>query len=155
MLVPPGERASGFPQVAGTPGQVGGRWKSPTWPLPRAGKGVPRAMPTPALPQGRAGQTRPHLSASTLAGSLYRHHSAITAVTCGPLARCQTAHTRWETGAAGGGGARTHRGPGRKQWAGLPARQSKGLVTYTRLAGAEGPTVCQVPAEGLVRHGFM
>lgn len=33
--------------------------------------------------------------------------------------------------------------------------QSKGPVTYTRLAGAEGPTVCQVPAEGLVRHGFM
>lgn len=73
--MPSGERAPGFPQVAGTPGQVGGRWKSPTWPLPRAGKGVPRAMPTPALPQGRAGQTRPHLSASTLAGSLYSHHS--------------------------------------------------------------------------------
>lgn len=27
--------------------------------------------------------------------------------------------------------------------------------SYTRLAVVEGPTVCQVPAEGLLSHGFM
>lgn len=140
--------------AASTSGQVGGRRKSPTWPLPRAGKGVPK-RPCPLRPYLREGQARHALVPQPPRWPAA--FTAITAVTFGPPG--QTAQTRWETGAGGGGGARTASsqcgqtgalaggsGP-RVRRAGLPAGQSKGYVTYTRLVDVEGPTVCQVPAE--------
>lgn len=140
--------------AASTSGQVGGRRKSPTWPLPRAGKGVPK-QPCPLWPYLREGQARHALVPQPPRWPAA--FTAITAVTFGLPG--QTAQTRWETGAGGGGGARTASGQcgrtgalaggsgPRVRRAGLPAGQSKGYVTYTRLADIEGPTVCQVPAE--------